>query len=461
VEKVRVGIGVEMEQAQRLVLTPELRQAIAVLQLPGLELARYVEEALQDNPLLELREEEGAEEEAAADRELEEEWLEYFADTSDLGYTDLARSQPPDRTPDFASGEGSTLSEHLRWQLYGLSVEPRQRVIVEFLIGNVDRQGYLRIGVDEAARCLGAETREVEEAVRLLQSFDPPGVGARNLSECLLLQLAQLRTDRRLAEEIVRGYLEDVAAGRLARIARRLGTEVAEVQAAVDLIRSLDPKPGRRFGSSQEVRYVQPDVVVEKVGEEYVVMVHDPVSSRLGLNPAYYSLLKSGELRDPEVRRFLEGRLAAAVWLIRSLEQRRLTLYRVSGFIVEYQREFLDRGLEYLRPLNLRQVAEALGLHESTVSRATANKYMQTPRGLYEFRFFFAGRVNASFGPAAAPTVKKLLKEYVAAEDPRRPLTDRELAELLRRRGICLARRTVAKYREELGIGAVNRRRRY
>ncbi|MGB9921010.1 MAG: RNA polymerase factor sigma-54 [Moorellales bacterium] len=457
----RLGIGVEMETAQRLVLTPELRQAIAVLELPSLELARYVEEALLENPLLELREEEPGETETAETRETEEEWLEYFADTSDLGLTNLAHSREVEPRADFPSADSPSLAEHLRSQLSLQPVSPRQRAIAEFLIGNLDHRGYLGIEINEAARCLSADPGEVEAALRLVQSLDPAGVGARDLKECLRLQLAQRPERNPLAEAIVEEYLEEVAAGRLGKIARRLGESVVEVQAAVDLIRSLDPKPGRRFGSTQETRYLHPDVVVEKVGGEYVVMVNDAVSPRLGLNSAYYSMLKEGQPCDPELRRFLEGRLTAAIWLIRSLEQRRLTLYRVSSFIVEYQREFLDKGLEYLRPLTLRQVAEGLGIHESTVSRATANKYLQTPRGLYEFRFFFAGRINTSHGPTAAPAVKKLLAEYVAAEDPRRPLTDRQLAELLRRQGICLARRTVAKYREELGIGAVNQRRRY
>ncbi|MBC7336013.1 MAG: RNA polymerase factor sigma-54, partial [Clostridia bacterium] len=296
-------------------------------------------------------------------------------------------------------------------QLQVARVSPRQRSIGEFLIGNIDDRGYLRIGIEEAARYLKVGPEEVRQALRLVQSFDPPGVGARDLTECLLLQLQQLDARNCLAEKVVRYYLADVAAGRLGRIARNLGVGIQEVQRLVDLIRSLDPKPGRRFGSPADVRYVQPDVIVEKVGDEYVVMVNDGLAPRLGISPLYSSLLRNGELCDPETRRFIEGKLNAATWLIRSIEQRRLTLYRVASCIVDFQREFLDKGIKYLKPLNLRRVAESLGIHESTVSRATANKYLQTPQGLFEFRFFFANNVSSNQQQeAAAQTVKKLLQ---------------------------------------------------
>jgi len=458
----RVGVSIGVEQTQKLVMTPELRQAIVILQLSSLELANYIEQALLDNPLLEIKEEADGEPGEIEGPLVEEEWLEYFADGSDLGYVDLARPAEPPLTYESYLAAAPTLHDYLRWQLHLAELGPRQRAIGEFLIGNIDERGYLRIGVEEAARCLKANPEEVLRVIKVIQTLDPPGVGARDLSECLLLQLEQREGRNPLAEKIIRHYLADVAAGRLGRIARNLGVSVAEVQQVVDLIRTLDPKPGRRFGSPNEVRYVQPDVIVEKVGGEYVVLVNDGLAPRLGINQAYHSLLKNGDHCDPETRRFLEGKLNAAIWLIRSLEQRRLTLFRVASCIVEFQREFLDKGIKYLKPLNLRRVAEALGIHESTVSRATANKYMQTPQGLFDFRFFFANNVNGSQGQeAAAQMVKKLLQEYIAGEDPGNPLTDQQLVERLRQRGISLARRTVAKYRDELGIPAANKRKRY
>lgn len=458
----RVGVDIGIEQTQKLVMTPELRQAIVILQLSSLELTNYIEQALLDNPLLEIKEEADGEAGELQGPAVEEEWLEYFADGSDLGYVDLARSEETALTYENYLAAAPTLHEHLRWQLHLVKLSPRQRTIGEFLIGNIDERGYLRIGVEEAARCLKVNPEEVARVIKVIQTFDPPGVGARDLSECLLLQLAQREGKNALAEKIIRHHLADVAAGRLSRIARSLGVSVSEVQQVVDLIRTLDPKPGRRFGSPNEVRYVQPDVVVEKVGSEYVVIVNDGLAPYLGINPLYHSLLKNGDLCDSETRRFLESKLNAAIWLIRSIEQRRLTLYRVASYIVDFQREFLDKGIKYLKPLNLRRVAEALGIHESTVSRATANKYMQTPQGLFDFRFFFANNVNGTQGQeAAAQTVKKLLQEYIAGEDPRNPLTDQQLVDLLRQRGISLARRTVAKYRDELGILAANKRKRY
>lgn len=456
----RPGVGLEIEQSQRLVMTPELRQAIAVLQLSSLELADYLEQALLDNPLLEIREEAEQEPEEGPEPTAEEEWLEYFADGSDLGYTDLARREKQNSAETFLS-DLPTLHDHLLEQLYTVKVTRRQRAIGEFLIGNVDDNGYLRIGVEEAARCLGAGPGEVFQVLRLIQSFDPPGVGARNLTECLLLQLEQLGQKQPLAEAVVRHHLASVAAGHYGRVARCLGVGLKEVQEIVDLIRTLDPKPGRRFGSSRHLRYVQPDVIVERVGGDYVVMVNDAAAPRLTLNPVYQSLLKQGDKLDPATRDFLESRLNAALWLLRSLEQRRLTLYRVASYIVEFQREFLDKGIKFLKPLTLRRVAQALGVHESTVSRATSNKYLQTPRGLFEFRFFFAHPAGTEGREISAETVKRLIQEHIASEDPARPLSDQQIADRLRREGIAVARRTVAKYRDELGIPAAPKRRRY
>jgi len=228
----------------------------------------------------------------------------------------------------------------------------------------------------------------------------------------------------------------------------------------VDFIRNLDPKPGRTFGSQRDVRYIIPDVIVERAGDDYVVLINDVATPRLRINPHYQALLRQG-VCDYQTRKFLEDKLNAATWIIRSMEHRRVTLYRVVQRIVQEQREFLEKGIKYLKPLTMRQVAEALGLHESTVSRATANKYVQTPQGLFELKFFFANGINKKDGVAAAESIKKLISEAVAKEDPFAPLTDQQLTELLNRQGIQIFRRTVAKYRDELGIPTAARRKRY
>lgn len=460
----RAGMGLNLEQTQRLIMTPELRQAIVVLQLSTLELAEYIQQELQDNPVLEVRDDG----EALAAGEVPEDkdsfdidWQEYFHDGSDLGYIHEPREERAEWSPEnYLTGQ-PTLQDHLLFQLEIAATTPAQLTIGSFLIGNMDANGYLRIGLKEAAGLLKQPQAAVWQALDLIQHFDPPGVGARDLAECLLLQLRRRGEAPAGTEKIIRSFLPDVAEGRLTRIARRLNLTLPEVQAAVDYIRSLDPKPGRAFGGGQDNRYIVPDVVIERVGDDYVVLVNDLAMPRLGVNPVYQTLMRQETSCDPQTRHFIESKLNAAAWLIRSLEQRRLTVYRVVSCLVKEQREFLDKGLKYLKPLTMRQVAAALGIHESTVSRATANKYVQTPQGVFELKFFFASGVEKQGGAAAAESIKKMIVEAIRREDATAPLTDQQLQEILQQQGIRISRRTVAKYRDEEGIPAAGKRKRY
>lgn len=461
----RVGFGLRLEQTQKLIMTPELRQAITILQLSTLELAEYLQEQLLENPVLEVREEGGERDAETPEEPLEAEgpdldWQEYFQDGTDLGYIASPREERQEYSYEQYLSGSQTLAEHLALQLE-LALPPgRGRQVGFFLIGNLDEHGYLCVELAEVAERFSCSEQEVEEVLRILQGFDPPGVGARNLQECLLLQVAQREDRHPLAEELIRHYLRDLAEGRWAHIAQALGTGVAEVQRAVDFIRTLDPKPGRSFANPHQTRYIVPDAVVERVNGDYVVLVNDSGAPRLGINPLYQSLLQGH--CDEATRRFVEGKLNAATWILRSIEQRRLTLYRVVECIVQFQREFLERGIKYLRPLNLKQVAEHLGLHESTISRATAGKYVQTPQGVFELKFFFAnGLSDRSGAGTSAESIKKLLAEFVAGEDPTRPYTDQVITRHLQGLGINISRRTVAKYRDELGIPSANRRRRF
>ncbi|APC07442.1 RNA polymerase factor sigma-54 [Neomoorella thermoacetica] len=460
----REGLGLNLEQTQKLIMTPELRQAIVILQLSTLELADYIQQELQENPVLEVRDDG----EVAAGCETREEndpfdidWQEYFQDGSDLGYVCEPREELPEWYPEnFPTGQ-PTLQDHLLLQLQIAATNPRQVEIGSFLIGNLDSNGYLKISLKEAAALLKVPQADVWQVLDLIQHFDPPGVGARDLVECLLLQLRQRGEAPAGTEKIIRGFLPDVAEGRLTRIARRLNMSLPAVQAAVDYIRSLDPKPGRSFGGCLDNRYIVPDVIIERVEDEYVVLVNDLAMPRLGINPVYQALLRKEAACDPRTRQFIERKLNAAAWLIRSLEQRRLTVYRVVNCVVKEQREFLDKGLKYLKPLTMRQVAAALGIHESTVSRATANKYVQTPQGVFELKFFFASGVEKRGGAAAAESIKKMISEAIGREDPAAPLTDQQLQEILQQQGIRISRRTVAKYRDEQGIPAAAKRKRY
>lgn len=447
-----------MQQTQRLIMTPELRQAIAVLQKPVSELEELIEGELLQNPCLEAEHTEGSVEESLPPSEIKR-LLEHLEGDGGQGGSTYAGGED-DYSFEAFTPSLPTLQEHLTAQLGLLRLSPGERRIARFLIGSLNEHGYLTLGIDEVASQLGVSEQRVEAALRQVQSLDPPGVGARSLKECLLLQWETLDDPNPLVPVLIADYLDDVAAGRIPRIAEQLGTTCAEVQAAVDLIRTLDPKPGRRFGFPDETRYVIPDVVVERVGDEYVVIVNEGPIPRLLVSNQYRQML--GSHVEGEARRFVEERVQSALWLIKAIEQRRMTLYRVTEAIVRFQRDFFDRGPRHLRPLTLREVAEAVGVHESTVSRATSGKWVQTPQGTFELKFFFSSGVNAAQGDAmAAESVKRLIQDLIGQENPAEPLSDQALTDALNQKGLKISRRTVAKYREEMGVPSSARRKRY
>ncbi|MBP2020068.1 RNA polymerase sigma-54 factor [Symbiobacterium terraclitae] len=451
----RLGFNLRMQQTQRLVMTPELRQAIAVLQQPIAELSEVIAGELLDNPCLEAEPREAAE---GAVRPGETgQLLDYLRQGEDGGAAAPEREE--ERTFEAVTPGLPTLAEHLDGQLGLMRLDAGQRRIARFLVGCLDEHGYLRTPVAEIAAQLRVSAQQVEAALEIIQSLDPPGVGARSLAECLLIQWAARGGTNPLVPRLITDHLDDLAAGRIPRIAERLGVSCAEVQAAADAVRTLDPKPGRHFGRADEARYIVPDVVVERVGGEYVVLVNEAPLPRLRVSQHYRRLLDEA---DGATRRYLEERVQSALWLIRSIEQRRMTLLRVTEAIVRFQRPFFDRGPRYLRPLTLREVAEEVGVHESTVSRATSRKWAQTPQGTFELKYFFSSGVETGRGDAvAAEAVKRLIADLIRQEDPAEPLSDQALTDALSARGLRISRRTVAKYREEMGVPNSARRRRY
>ncbi|MCR4398689.1 MAG: RNA polymerase factor sigma-54, partial [Firmicutes bacterium] len=384
---------------------------------------------------------------------------DYFSDSSDVGY--VPRWQDDDRSPfDCVAPRGPTLTEHLMDQLYLSVLSDEERAIGEFLIGNVDENGYLRCSLADVVAETGCSPEKAAAVLETVQGFDPVGVASRDLKECLLAQLDYLGCDDALPRLIVERHLEDLAAAKYGRIAEALGCGIQDVQRAADVIRTLDPKPGRKFPGANDVNYIIPDVVVERVCGEYVVVMNDSMLPRISINPYYRRLLH--ERKDAETRKFLENRFNSALWLLRSIEQRRLTLYRVTESIVKIQREFFDHGTRRLKPMTLRQVADMIGVHESTVSRAVANKYVQTPHGVFEMKSFFnSGVPSAGGGGVSSRAIKKMLREMIEGENPTSPLSDQEIADIFSKKGIFISRRTVTKYREDLGIWSSTRRKRY
>ncbi|MCL4440591.1 MAG: RNA polymerase factor sigma-54 [Firmicutes bacterium] len=465
----RLGFGLSQEQTQKLVMTPELRLAIKILQLSTIELVEYIDEQLVENPVLEVVEESAESEpdcpvdenkEAEVDKNLID-WERYFEDIGDIRYEGVVnRDQESMRYDNFIT-EVPTLQDHLMFQLALAGLNKKEWAVGEFLIGNIDDNGYLHCSPDEAAIQCDVSFAIAEKVLKTVHGFDPAGVGARDLRECLLIQYEQLGLQYELLKEVISNHLQELAEGKIMKVAKKMGVSLHEMQSAVDHLKLLEPKPGRKFSPSGGTRYIVPDIVVEKIDGEYIIIVNDVSAPRLTVNPIYREMVK-GKLSDQESRKFLEAKLNAAVWLMKSIEQRRGTLYKVAMCIVDYQRDFFEQGVKFLKPMILKHVAEATGLHESTVSRATAGKYIQTPRGLFEMRFFFSSGISNVHGlSVSSEAIKKTIRELVEGEDTVKPLSDQKIAEILEAKGVDISRRTIAKYRDEMGIAPKSRRRRY
>lgn len=455
----RLTYDLTLEQTQKLIMTPELRQAIELLQLNTLELKEYIARELEENPILEIT---GVTEdyeniEKYANNEID--WKEYFESFDDYSYRQEIDKNIEEYNFEFYISYEPTLREFLLSQLNLIPLDNKEHKIGVSIIENIDNNGYLTTPVEEIAKMINSSVEEVEIILNIIQNFDPPGVGARDLKECLLIQLRDRRDINKHVVDIIENHLEDLAYNRILKIAKALNIEVYEVQEACDFIRRLEPKPGRAFGSSLESGYIIPDAEIRIIDGELVVILNDATGPRLGINNYYKSLLRAANDRD--TIEFLNQKFNSAMWVIRSIEQRRATIKKVIESIAKFQREFFLEGEKSLKPLTLKDIAKDVGMHESTVSRATNGKYVQTPRGLYELKYFFSSGVESDDGEISSISIKKLLKEIIDKENPKKPYSDSKLTELLAQRGIKISRRTVAKYRDELNIPPSNIRKRY
>ncbi len=464
-------VKLALKTTQKLVMTAMLQQAIKLLPLSRLELVQKVHQEMLENPFLEdvsAQEENGLDPaddgltqdtEEEPPKELDIDWEAYLQDSGgDPGFPiDNGREVP---SLEATLKDETSLTEYLLWQLSLAVYTDRQKDIGAYLIGNIDENGYLQCSLDDAAAALDVTPDQVQDVLQVIWSFDPPGIGARDLQECLLIQLEHLDMRESLAGQLVETCLERLEERHFHRIAKEFGASLEEVLAAVKLIRELDPKPGDRYGADR-VEYIVPDVVVVKVGDDYQIGLNDDGMPKLRINSLYQSILRRGESMQGDTRDYLEEKFRSAVWLMKSIEQRRQTLLKVAVSLCGFQHEFLEKGLPALKPLVLRDVADDIGMHESTVSRVTTNKYIHTPQGVFELKFFFHSGLNSFGGDTmSSVSVKDIIRKAVAAEDARKPLTDQQLVMLLEQKGIKIARRTVAKYRQELRIAPASRRKR-
>lgn len=434
-------------------LSPQMRQSLTLLQAPALELRALVAQELAMNPVLEEWEEQVRREEEDLETVIQEEleWDDYFSQLQGAnGYDEEAAEK---RRHFFESQSvGPTLAEHLEAQLGWVTKDATMRRAAQEIIGNLDEDGYLRVPLEEVSLGCGLALDTVKEALQLVQSLDPVGVGARDLKECLLLQLDRLGRREDVEGKIVAQYLEELGKKKWQVIARALRVSLDRVREAADLISTLDPRPGARFSRDEKFRVIQADLIAEKVGERWIAIPNEAVVPRLRISDTYKELLASSH-SDPSVRQYLREKIRAGRFLIKCLLLREQTLLNVANAIVQHQQEFFEKGAIALRPLTMNQIASEVGIHETTVSRAIAHKYMETPWGMYELKYFFSSGYQISNGAVVSTRcIKEAIAEMIAREDPRRPLSDQELVARLAERGIRLARRTVAKYRASLRI---------
>lgn len=465
----KMGFELNLSQTQKLIMTPELRQAIQILQFNNVELTDYINKQLEVNPFLESVDNKSDESSSNDDQIIESvendevDWRELAERYDDLSYKAYEKNADNESKQSFESYTSKKLSlkDHLMVQL-GLVVKTnKEKRIGEFIIESLDNKGYLGCSLQDIGLLINEDVVEVERVLRLIQTFDPLGVGARNLSECLMIQLKEKGIQDKNAYIIADRYLEDIACNKIQKIAKELHISVNRVQNICDIIKMLEPKPSRGFiVDSDNIRYIVPDVTIEKINDEYIIIVNDGYLPTLTISNYYKNLITN--LEDKEAGKFLSDKLNSSMWLIKSIEQRRMTLYKVVESILKFQRRFFDEGKAYLKPLVLKDVADDIGVHESTVSRATNGKYVQTPRGLFELKYFFASSLSEADGTGVSSTsVKSTIQKLIDEENPQKPLSDQKIAEKLNEEGINISRRTVAKYRDEMRIPSSSMRRRY
>lgn len=475
---------------QQLVMTPQLQQAIKLLQLSRLELLETISQEMEENPVLEEGADEESEQDEGGDGKSEQD------EGRDAGKDEPSEEPPPalpevtveERARDDVDWEAylteyntgwaepryeerdapslenitdtkTNLSSHLIWQLNMSSMDEAQKEIGIHIIGNLDENGYLDIPLEEISQITGHPLKKVIETLRLIQAFDPVGVAARDARESLLIQTRFQNLGGTIVEKMIMEHLKDLEEKRYDRIADSLLVPVEDVVAAVSVIQGLDPRPGRVY-LNEEIIYITPDIYVVNVGDNYEIVTNEDGLPKLRINSYYKKLLQNKGSLSEETNAYIQEKLRSAAWLIKSINQRQRTLFRVTESIVRFQREFFDKGITHLKPLVLRNVAEDIEMHESTVSRVTTNKYVNTPQGLFELKFFFNSSIGMFDGGAlASESVKEHIRNIIKNEDKAKPYSDKEIEKTMKRLNINVARRTVAKYRESMAILPSRKRR--
>jgi len=476
----------QLKLTQQLLMTPQLQQAIKLLQLSRLELADTIRQEIEQNPLLEEinpgdTDYEASSNSLSATEELPEipepertgevnmedvssmreiNWEDDYANYYDAGFSFSKETHDRNRLSqiDFLTKE-TNLQSHLQWQLSHSELSKELEEACLFVIGNLNQNGFLELTLEDITREIGCDEETARRAITIIQEMDPAGVAATNVQESLLLQLKRLDLEDSLAAEIIKEHLHTLELKNYGAIAKATKRPMKEVLAAIEVITGLDPFPGEQY-TDRDVHYIIPDVFVHKVGDEYLVVLNDEGLPRLKVSSAYEQVVDGNTNASAETKTYIKEKLRDAVWLIKSMQQRQRTIYKVVESLLKFQKDFFEKGVQHLKPLVLRDVAEDIEMHESTVSRVTTNKYMHTPQGIFELKYFFSTAIPQQDGEAlAAESIRQRIKTMIKNETPEKPLTDNAISKILTQENIKVARRTVAKYREQLGILPVKHRR--
>jgi len=493
-----LDIKLGLKLSQQLVMTPQLQQAIKLLQLNRMELAEVITSELMENPILE-ESPESAEGEAAGSQELEDHvensanpeseqqrdeesflkptpkeeqlvtgqddfnWESYVEEFNSNSSSAPSMKEVNDELPSFENvlTKSTSLEDHLIWQLSMIAMNESEQKLSELIVGNLTDDGYLNASLEDIAQEAGIELEDAEEILKMIHHLDPVGVGSRNLQECLMIQAHFMKPRQPLVEKIIGHHLPDLERKNYAAISKTLGEPLEKILDATRLILEFEPKPGRSFHTA-DTHYITPDIYVYKVGDEYVIVLNEDGMPKLRISPYYKTILSSaGKEQNKNTKEYVQDKLRSAVWLIRSIHNRQKTIYKVTEAIVKRQRDFFDKGIQCLKPMILKDVAADIGMHESTISRVTTNKYVHTPVGIFELKYFFNSSISSADGgdSLASEAVKEKIKQMVSKEDQKNPLSDQKIVELLRNENIDIARRTVAKYRDMLGILSSGKRK--
>ncbi len=470
----------QLKLTQQLIMTPQLQMAIKLLQLSRLELMDQIRQELEENPALDEVQEtatkevqlDSGEPEAIQRTETAEvninekmhediDWSNYIDEYNSPGKINF-ESEGKD-TPKYEAfiSHKESLADHLLWQLLMNSPSQKEKEIGSLIIGNLNKDGYLDSSLEELAHLSDSTVDDVDDVLFLMQTFDPIGVCARDLSECLLLQARHFGLNNTLITDIITHHIKDLENKNYKAICKALKVSIDDVISAVNIIRGLEPKPGRQF-SEEEPQYITPDIFVYKTEDDFVIVINDDGMPKLKVNSFYKKAISNGEDVTGQAKDYIQDKLRSAAWLIRSIHQRQKTIYRVMESILKFQHDFFEKGIAFLKPMVLRDVAEDIGMHESTISRVTTNKYAYTPQGIFELKYFFNSSIKRVHGEAiASASVQDKIRQMIESEDPRKPYSDSKMAEMLKKENINIARRTVAKYREMLGVLSSNKRKQF